>query len=42
MIYTIIKDGIRIGFFQNKEDRDKAFNSYVLPNSNNCLMGFLQ
>ena len=41
MIYTIIKDNIKIGFFQNKEDRDRAFNEYVLPNSNNCLKGDL-
>ena len=38
-IYTITKDGIRIRHFKEKEDRDKAFGEYVLPNSNNCLMG---
>ena len=34
--------GITIGFFQEKEDRDKAFNEYVLPNSNNCVTGFIE
>lgn len=38
-IYTILKDGIIIGRFQNKGDRDKAFNEYVVPFSQNCLMG---
>tara|TARA_Y100000310_G_scaffold312386_2_gene359641 strand:- start:875 stop:1003 length:129 start_codon:yes stop_codon:yes gene_type:complete len=40
MIYTIIKDGIVIGRFQEKEDRDKAFEQYVLPYSQNCLTGY--
>jgi len=39
MRYTIMKEGIEIGNFQFKEDRDKAFKEYVLPNSNNCLTG---
>ena len=38
-IYIIIKDNMTIGKFQNKEDRNKAFNEFILPNSDNCLIG---
>ncbi len=37
--YTIIEDGITIGFFQNQFDRDKAFEEFVVPNSINCMRG---
>lgn len=37
--YTIIKDNITIGRFENKNDRDNAFSEFVLPFSNNCLKG---
>ena len=36
-MYTIIEDNIKVGFFQNRVDRDKAFDEYVLPRSDNCM-----
>ncbi len=41
-LHTIIKDGITIGFFQNQNDRDKAFEKFVVPNSINCMKGDLK
>ena len=37
--YTIIKDNIIIGRFIYKEDRDKAFEEYILKTSDNCFKG---
>ena len=36
-VYTITRDGIMIGHFQNEDDRDKAFEYFVLPKSKNCF-----
>jgi len=36
-IYTIIKEGITIGFFPIRNERDEAFYKFVLPSSNNCI-----
>ncbi len=36
-MYVIKESNIPIGFFQNIIDRDKAFDKYVLPMSNNCM-----
>lgn len=37
--YIITNAGIPIGFFTEKEDRDNAFKEFVLPHSDNCLIG---
>ncbi len=42
MNFSIIKDGITIGFFQNEFDRDKAFEEFEVPNSINCMKGNLK
>ncbi len=36
-MFTIIENNVRIGFFQIEVDRDKAFDEFVLPRSNNCM-----
>lgn len=35
--FTIIEDGITVGRFQDEERRDKAFDKFVLPRSDNCM-----
>ena len=36
-MFTIIEDGVRIGSFQHRVDRDRAFEEHVLPRSDNCM-----
>lgn len=37
--FTILIDGISIGFFDEEKHRNEAFDTYVLPNSENCFKG---
>jgi len=37
--FLIFVDGVPIGSFQNKVERDIAFEKYVVHNSDNCFVG---
>lgn len=40
--FTIVKEGITIGRFGKENDRDIAFDEYVLPTSKNCFKGVFE